>query len=177
MVVGAIEAGGDRRSQTRFEIAHLRAAEPLCREIAAAMEVVAEPQPFDLVAGEREDENTALAEIDADAGGRLQRPAELRPHALTFQCEREQLGLARLMLRRGREHAGRGKARPRADPFALEHRNREPALGKPPGDRQADQPGADDRHLDRRGDRGRLARARPSRPARAWQMQAKRRQP
>ena len=86
--------------------------------------------------------------------------AELRPFALAFEREREQIGIARLVLRRRRQHAGGRKARAGADGGALEHRDRQAAQREPPRDRQADDAGPDHGDIDGGRNRGRPVRSR-----------------
>jgi hypothetical protein len=60
------------------------------------------PQLSRVVAVERDDQRALVAIADRNAGGGFQLAREIRPHALAFECQRQQRLLARLCLdRRG----------------------------------------------------------------------------
>ena len=151
MVVGAEQSGGDRRPQRRLHAAHLRAAEPTGREAAAPLEIMAEPQPLDLVAAERHHQRAALAKIDVDA--------RIAPRARGRSC-----GHMRWLSSASASSSGSPgscsaaaasmpvAARLAPAPTAARSNTatESPRCGEPPGDRQPDHAGADHRDIDRR---------------------------
>ena len=121
MIIRAIKSCRDRRPQRRLTGPNLGTAQPAGRQPAAAVQVVAETQPLDLVATKRNDKRAAVAKIDVVSGLRLEFAAELRPLALALKRQREKIVRSRLVFGRRRKHAGCGKARPGTRRRAVEH--------------------------------------------------------
>ncbi len=147
MVVGAEQPGGHGRAQARLAGAHRGAGQPLDREAVAALEVVAEAQALDLVAAERDDQRTLAAVVDGQAGGRFEVVAERVPEALAREAERQQRLAAGARARPPPPASRSPRGWRRRRPAALDHRDGEARRRQPPRDRQADQPGPDDRDV------------------------------
>src|SRR5215467_9847023 len=110
---------------------------------------MAEPEPLDFVAVECHHERATLAIIDVMTRLRLELRAIFRPLPLAFQRKRQQIVTAWLVLRRCGQHAGSSKTGASACGGTLEDHDEKSAQHQPPGNRQADDPGADDGNVSR----------------------------
>ena len=144
MVQRAVDPGGDRGAQARFQATDLAARQPSGVEARAALQIEAETQALDLVAADRQHQGPVWPVIDRAAGFGFEGVAEPRPAPERFQGERQQRVGAGLVLGGRGQHAGGGEARAGPDRLALQHRHGAARPGEPPRDREPDQAAADD---------------------------------
>ena len=102
------------------------------------------------IRGQGDGERPLLAQIDAIAARLLQLGGKIRPQELAGAVQRQQPFLAGLQPRAGGEHAGGGMTGAPAGLALVEDGDGGSALGKAPGDRQADDAGPDDDDMQQR---------------------------
>ena len=143
MVLRGKQRAGDFAGKMRLARPRRGGRQPFERQIELALKLQAMRDLGLIVRGQGEMQRAFAPQFDIDAA----RPQKLlgkgRPARLALAAERDQRFFAGLGFAAGRQHAGRRVAGARSGLAAIEHRDRG-AAGKPPGDAQADDAGADD---------------------------------
>ena len=143
VVVGGVQGTAEGRGEHRLEAARGARHEPLHAEaeLLAERELAIERLLLVPVTGEHERARPAVA--DGLPGGRLELCREGGPELGALQPELEQRPLARVGLGHRREHPGGDVGGAAAEVTTVDQDDREAALRRPPGDREADGPAAD----------------------------------
>ncbi len=148
VIIGTKDTGGDGGPQAGFTRPDLGTAKPIRAQACAALLLVAETQPLDLVATKSNHERTLVAIIDRASTFGLQCHCEVAPRSLTLARECHEIVAPRLMFGGRRQHAGRRQARAAAGGGTIEDDRRQSPPRQAPADGETNHTGADDRNVE-----------------------------